>query len=388
MTRVSPSVLAKAIAGAFSLTALLTFLLHAPCRNSGYTDSRFTSFCYSDLAALLSAPPLGAGDLPFGGAESVSEAPIPAFIAWAVAQTPIGFDGRIVLLQLVLLGSLAITAWSVVAMREWRPLDAALLLLLPAWPFVLFVGMDLVSVGFAALSLLLWQREHRVLAGLAAGCALASGFWTWILLLAFAVDAIRREEQREWYPTAAIAAVIALAWNVPKLLAGESLVSPASAEAGEGSPLFVYSMLENVAAPSAFLVVAAGVLVSMGIAVWASRLAFDFRVEALLLLLVCVQLLTSASLAPQQLTHLLWLLPLVWPTRAFAIAVSVPVVAYVMAVWLRFEAAAENGKGIHIAWYAIFSAVLWATLVLVAQRSTSVMTVQGIDRVEQSRAAR
>ena len=388
MTRVSSSVLAKAIAGAFALTALLTFLLHTPCRNSGYTDSRFTSFCYSDLAALISSPPLGSGGLPYGGAESVSEAPIPAFLAWAVAQTPVGFDARIVLLQLVLLGALAVTAWAVVAMRGWRPLDAALLLLLPAWPFVLFVGMDLVSVGFAALSLLIWQRDHRLLAGLAAGCALASGFWTWILLLGFAVDAIRREAQREWYPTAAIAAVVALAWNVPKLLAGESLVSPASAEAGEGTPLFIYSLLENVATPSAFLVVAAGVLLSMGIALWATRLAFDFRVEALLLLLVCVQLLTGASLSPQQLTHLLWLLPLVWPTRAFVVAVSAPVVAYVMAVWLRFEAASENGKGIHVAWYSILSATLWVTLVLVAQRSTSVMTVQGIDRVEQSRASR
>ena len=57
----------QATVAATSLMVMLTFIMHAPCRNSGYTDGRFTSLCYSDIAALFANPPLINGGSPFGG---------------------------------------------------------------------------------------------------------------------------------------------------------------------------------------------------------------------------------------------------------------------------------------------------------------------------------
>ena len=59
---------------------------------------------------------------------------------------------------------------------------------------------------------------------------------------------------------------------------------------------------------------------------------------------------------------------------------------YVAAVWLRFEAGVENGKGMQTPIYAVFCAVLWFTLILIGRRAERVLVVQGVDVVAQSDA--
>ena len=140
-------------------------------------------------------------------------------------------------------------------------------------------------------------------------------------------------------------------------------------------------------AGSGVWILLAGLAAQLAIAVWATRLPFDFRTEALLGVLVSVQLLTGLGIQPQNLVHLVWLVPLVWPHRSYAIAVCLPLVAYVMAVWLRFEAAAENGKGVHEATYGLLALGMWIAVGSFFVLSRKVMVVQGADIVEISREA-
>lgn len=385
--RLPRRVAAQAVGLALFANAIAVFLLHWPCRNSGYTDSQFTSFCYSDLAALFANPPLKHGDWPFGAELATSMAPVPTFLTWLVAQLTTDFTVRMVTMQLLLLACLAVVAAVVFRSRPWRRLDAALLLLLPLWPFVMFVSVDLISVAAAAVALFAWQRSRPVIAALALGVALASSGWTWLLLLVFLVDAIRADRRVDIAVTAGISLALAAALCLPRLLAGDSFLIPVDFTPGEGSPLYVNSLLSGTQPPNGLFIAIAGAAICLAIARWAVHLPFDFRLEPLLALMVCVQLLTGPGIPPQSLTHLLWLLPLVKPELKFGLVFSLLGFGYVAAVWLRLEGLTPDSHGLSGLPYGVLAALLWLALLWVAAIARRIIQVQGVDIVEISRAA-
>lgn len=382
---VSKRVAAQAVGLAFLVNSLVGFLLHWPCRNSGYTDSRFTALCYSDLAAAFANPPFLNADWPFGGDTAAALAPLPAMVTWLVSAVSADFLTRMVLLQLILAACLMLVAGLVFHARHWRRLDAALLLVLPLWPFVMFVATDLLAVAGVAAALFAWQRGRHWWAGIAAGCALASGAWTWLVLVAVVVDGIRNEQRRRAAQMVAVAVVVSAGLALPRLLAGMSLLIPINFEPGEGSPLFILR-IANGDGPNGLILAGFGIAIVLAIAQWAVRLPFDFRLEPLLALLICVQLITSPGIQPQSLTHLLWLLPLVLPRFKFGLIFSVIGFGYVLGVWMRLEGQTANSHGLSNFPYAMLAAALWIELLWVAMICRRVIAVQGEDEVRISRA--
>jgi hypothetical protein len=363
-----------------------TFLMQWPCRNSGYTDNRFTSLCYSDLAALFANAPLVTGDSPFGGPLPVDSAPIPALIMWLISQGSFGFLNNVVMMQIVLAGFMMWLTIMVLKHRYWRPLDAALVALMPLWPFVMWVSTDLVSVTFAAGAFFAWHRNRLVPAAVLSGLALASGAWTWVFLLAFLVEAARQERVRVAGQVIGLALVTALVCNLPRILAGDSILQLWKWKAGEGSPIYIWTLLTEHTSVSNIVVTLAGLSIIAALARWAVATPFDFRLELFLIAALSVQLLTMPSIPPQSLTHLAFLIPLAFSQRKIVIAYSLPLIIYVVAVWMHFEASQPNGKGINNYLYAVLSVVLWVTVIDIARRALNMIRIQGTDEVTQSYA--
>jgi hypothetical protein len=368
---------------AATVMSAAAFILHWPCRNGSYVTGRFTSMCYSDLAAYFANPPLSNGDSPFGS--DLGIAPLPAALLWLVSKITSNFVLAVVITQLVFSIALLVIGYSGLVQRFWRPMDAMVIVSMPLWPFVMFTSTDIIGVAFAALALAYWSRGKVAVAGAFAGLALISGGWAWILLVAFIVDAIRMD----YFPAARKAVSIAIAitavGQIPTVLAGGNVLVWNS-DPGDGNILTVIEYL-NGSAPSLSNVIAIlGVVGILILARWAIHQPFEFRIEALVLLFVIVQLLTSPTIAPQALTHLAWLIPLVYAQRTFILTYSGFAIAYVMLVWLHLEGTVDNGKGAPDAAYALGCTILLATLLVLLKQTLDIIRVQGADPVRQAMA--
>jgi hypothetical protein len=229
-----------------------------------------------------------------------------------------------------------------------------------------------------------WQRDKTLFAAIALGLGAASGAWVLVLLVAYWVYEYRRENIKNWLIVATVAIVIPTLLSLPRVLAGESILQNGDQTAGEGSPLYVWSIISESTPISNTIITFSGLTAIGLVARWAKNLPFDFRLEPLVAVLVVIQLLTSPTIAPQALTHILWLVVLVLPRKSFVLGFSIILILYVSAIWLRFEAAAPNGKGISIEVYALICISLWTCLIEFARRSIRILSVQGIDPVMQS----
>ena len=374
------------VAVIFSVVAMavITFVIQWPCRNSGYTDGRYTSMCYSDFAAMFANPPLAEGAWPFGATNGINLSPLSSMIAWAISLTPFDFVTHVILMQLVLVAAMMVTVVMIMKLRHWRPLDAAMAALIPVWPFVWFISDDMVSVMFASISLWLWHRDKTLLSALALGVGAASGAWVLVLLVAYWVFEYRQENVRNWFSVAAIALAVPIVLSLPRVLAGQSILQSGDQTAGEGSILYIWSIVTDSKPGSNMIITLFGFTLIALVARWAINLPFDFRLEPLVAVLVVIQLLSSPTIAPQALTHFLWLIVLVMPRKSFVLGFSIVPIIYVASIWLRFEAGTPNGKGISIELYALICIGLWICLIEFARRSMRLLTVQGIDDVMQS----
>ncbi|MEN9711429.1 MAG: hypothetical protein RL441_1421 [Actinomycetota bacterium] len=380
-------VAAAATVAATTLMATFAFFLHWPCRNTGYTDSRFTSLCYSDLASLFANPPLVDGSSPFGGTLPVEQAPIPAFILWLISQGGLGFLNHVIVMQIVLTAFMMWIAVMVLKHRYWRPLDAALVALTPLWPFVMWVSTDVISIAFAAAAFFAWHRNRILPAAIFSGLALASGAWTWVFLLGFLVEASRQERTRVALQVIGVAIGTALVCNLSRIFAGDSVLQAWKWKAGEGTPIYVWTEITGHTSVSNIVVTLAGLSVTAAIARWAVATPFDFRLELFIIIVVGVQLLTMPSIPPQSLTHLAFLIPVAFSQRKTVIGYSIPLIIYVIGVWMHFEAASPNGKGINHYVYGVLCIIMWVTVIHIMRRAMNMIRIQGTDEVTQSYAA-
>jgi hypothetical protein len=205
-----------------------------------------------------------------------------------------------------------------------------------------------------------------------------------VLLVAYWVDQYRREETLTMIRAVTIALVTPIVLSLPRIFAGQSILQSGDQTAGEGSPLFIWSIISGSNPSSNLMVSVIGLALIVMVARWASQLPFDFRLEPLIAVLIVIQILTSPSIAPQIFTHLIWILVLAIPRKSFLLGFSIVPIMYVASVWLRFEAGIENGKGISDQIYSLVCVALWFALLEVARRCIRVMTVQGNDEVMQS----
>jgi hypothetical protein len=377
----SRRVVAQAVIAAAALTSTFAFILHAPCRGSSYVGDRFTSMCYTDSAALFANPPLLNGAWPFGGTDAVMSAPLPTFFMWLLSQTSVNFISHVLMYQLVLTAFFMWTAISTMKYRGWRPMDAALLALSPLWPLIMFVSDEMISVGFAAAALLAWQQRRFPVAGLLLGLGLASGGWVWVLGLAMFVVAYRDERVRDSLTVIGIATLTALITNIPRVLSGDSLFQPWQGLATEGTPTFIFTLIQGIPSVDTTVIAISGFLVVLATARWAIATPFDFRIEVLILIFAVMQILSSPAISPQNLVPYLWLAVLVFPSRVAMLWISVPLMVYVGAVWLRFESLVPDAVGIHPSLYAVAAIVMWFVLGISAWRAFRLIRIQGSDKV-------
>ena len=368
-----------------SVMSLLAFVLHWPCRNSGYIDGRFTSMCYSDIAALVANPPLSSGDFPFAPTTSIDMAPLPALILWVISKLSSDFITLVILAQLILVVAFFVLTYATSLQRAWRPMDAAVIASMPLWPLVMFVSMDLLSVTFVALSLAYWTRERFIYAGVFAGAALLCGAWSWVLLLAYFVDALRLAIRKELLQTCGIASGAMVLGNLPVVLSGAPLINWSS-QPSDGGILIVWRYAFGNEPKLANIIATLGVFALFVVARWAYRLPFDYRLETLLLLFVLIQLFTSPSIPPQSLVRLAWLVPLVFARRNAIISYGGILVAYVLTVWLHLEGITEGAKGAPDQAYALMCLIMLVTLGFMMYQVSIIMKVQGHDNVRQAMA--
>lgn len=372
---------AQAAVLAAAIMMLATFVLHAPCRNSNYGLDQFTSLCYSDVASMMANAPFDAGQWPFSSGVAVDASPIVAVLLWFASIVPVGLVLNVVLFQLLIAAAFFALTMTVFMDHEHRRLDAALLALTPLWPFVVFINGDLFAVTASAIALYFFRRQHVLGAGIAAGVALASGGWTWVVLLAFIVVSYRDMIVRLGLVISGIAVAVAGVLNLPRILSGLPLFAPMSFQVGEGSVSYVMSRVSYAPFADVRFIAILGVAFIGLIAWFAARIEFDWRPELLILIFVVVQLLSSPAISPQNLVRLAWLIPVVFALKKFVIGYSLPLIAYVIAVWMLLEAGTEGGKGLSPQMYAVFCFIMWTTLIVMSAHAWKMLKTPGHDPV-------
>lgn len=367
---ISKKVYAQGLALAALFTGGITFLLHSPCRNSNYSDGVFTSFCYSDFAVALAEP---------GTANFDQLAPIPSLLLQLIAALPFDWLIQLVVLQLLLTALLATAGLLIFRSNLYSPTTAWKFLLLPIWPFVIFVADDFIGAFFMLTSLIAWRKGKYSTAGVSAGLALASGMWTWVLLLGYFVIARRYEALNIFWKVFGTASVTGFALALTRLIQGNSLLVPVDFEAGEGTFSFVWALINRAPLPSNLIFIIGGIAILIAAVQFLDYLPFDFHLEPLLVLLISVSLLFSIAISPQHLVHLVWLLPLWLKDFKLPFVFSIFLTSYVFAVWLRFENGQENARGIPDIPYALIATGMWMTLIWIGYRAYLSISRPGVD---------
>lgn len=346
----------------------LTFLMHQPCRNSSYTDSQFTSFCYSDIPVHFAA-----SELP------QDIAPLPKLLMQLIQFLPGDFLSHTVIFQILLSACFVAMAIMVTKFPVQKQNVGLIFALMPLWAFTVFISTDLVAALFGLLSLYSFYNRKLQVSAVFAGLAIASGSWTWVIALAITIQLYKYATTKHIFKFGGVTLLTTLALNIPKVLEKQPLLS-FNNEYGDGTPLYLWSLITGKGSPEGLISIWIGLALTVFIIRWAAVSYFDFRVELLALIFVCIQVLTDTSISPQSLTHILFLLVLAFPNPAYLLRMTVPMIIYIIAVWMNYEGDVGT-RGIHPINYAVFSIILWVIVISIGFKAADYMSVPGDDEV-------
>jgi hypothetical protein len=368
----SKVLLTRAVIFSALLMMFLTFLMHTPCRNSNYTDSQFTSFCYSDIPVQFADK-----NLP------TDIAPIPHALMLAISKVPGDFLLHTVLFQLLIAGAFVLLAVMVSNFPAHKPTAAVTFALMPLWAFTLFISNDIFAITFATAAIYYFYKRKLNHAAVFSGFALASGSWTWVVALAIVIQLYKYATAKHIMKFAAISLGVTVILNLPRILAHQPLIS-FSDQYGDGTPLYIWSLMSDQGSPTGLISIWLGIGLTIFIIRWAIVSVFDFRIELLILIFVCIQVLTDTSISPQSLTHILFLLIIAFPNMGYLLKMTVPMIVYVIAVWMNYES--DSGtRGINPINYAVFSVILWVVIISIGFKAADYIAVPGDDEVLASR---
>jgi uncharacterized membrane protein len=217
-----------------------------------------------------------------------------------------------------------VTAWAVVRLRPRRPWDAVLVAISPIVMVHAFTNFDALAAGLAAAGMLAWARRRPELAGLLIGLGGAAKLYPLFLLGPLLLLCWRGGRLAEGLRTAAMAAVVWAAVNLPIALAyptGWREFFRLNTERG-ADPDSLYNALSYFTgwvgfdgplahgeAPTMLNLVAGAlfVLACIGVAWMALTAPRRPRLASLAFLVVAAFLLTNKVWSPQ---YSLWLVPL------------------------------------------------------------------------------
>jgi hypothetical protein len=368
----SKVLLTRAVIFSALLMMFLTFLMHTPCRSSNYTDSQFTSFCYSDIPVQFADK-----NLP------TDIAPIPHALMLAISKVPGDFLLHTVLFQLLIAGAFVLLTLMVSNFPAHKPIAALTFALMPLWAFTIFISNDIFAITFATATIYYFYKRKLNHAAVLSGFALASGSWTWVVALAIVIQLYKYATAKHIMKFAAISLSVTVILNLPRILAHQPLLS-FSDQYGDGTPLYIWSLMSDQGSPTGLISIWLGIGLTIFIIRWAIVSVFDFRIELLILIFVCIQVLTDTSISPQSLTHILFLLIIAFPNMGYLLKMTVPMIVYVIAVWMNFEG--DSGtRGINPINYAVFSVILWVVIISIGFKAADYIAVPGDDDVLASR---
>lgn len=312
-----------------TFAALLSVLVKTPCRLDGWAlPDYFYMGCYSDWPVLFETRGLADGVMPFVSAGSSFEYPVllgllAGATAWLVPGE--GVSPERALAYFDINATLAAVAWLVTVlatarMSHRRPWDAAMVALAPAIVLAGTINWDLWAAMLAALAMLAFARRRPVLAGVFIGLGAALKLYPVLILGAILLLAIRTGRYRPLAASAAAAAAVWLATNLPFMLRDfggwfHFLDYSRQREAGYSSIWYAYNLTAQrqqlpVLSPefintASFLLFAAA---CAGIAVLALTAPRRPRMASLVFLVVAAFVLTNKVYSPQ---FVVWLVPLV-----------------------------------------------------------------------------
>ncbi len=351
---------------------LSTFVMHTPCRNSNYTESQFTSFCYSDTPVQFAAKTL-----------PTDIAPVPHAIMWVIQKVPGEFLLHTVLFQLFISAIFMLLTILVSKFPAHAPVVGVMMALMPLWAFTSFISSDLISITFSTATIYYFYKRKLEISAVLAGFAIASGSWTWVVALAIGIQLYKYASIKHLAKYAGISLAISLILNLPRIFSQLPLLS-FSNQYGDGTPLYLWSLLSGQGSPEGLISIWIGVALTVFTIRWAILSVFDYRVELLVLVFVCIQVITDTSISPQSLSHILFLLVLCFPSIKYLLKVNVAMIVYIISVWLNYEA--DSGtRGINPINYAVFSVILWVVIISIGFKAADFMSVPGDDEVLASR---
>jgi uncharacterized membrane protein len=224
------------------LTSLLGFLQKSSCTTHPWADNyQYTRVCYTDVFVLYTAEKLdgSAGGGKVGVPYRDYPVEYPAVIGglmWVGAEVthllhpdqPRTTAAAVVddraktffQVSVLLLAACALlVTWAVARLagheRVW---DAAMVALAPVVVLDGFINWDLAASALACLGLWAWSRRRPVAAGVFLGLGVATKLYPLLVLLAIGVLCLRASRLREWFRSAAAAAVAFVVAYIPVLL--------------------------------------------------------------------------------------------------------------------------------------------------------------------------
>lgn len=363
-----PKVLAtRAVVLAALVMMFTTFVMHAPCRNTNYTESQFTSFCYSDIP------------VQFAERDFSEVAPVPQILMQLISKLPGDFLVHTVTLQLLIAGAFVAIAIFIMNLPAHKTREALIFALMPLWLFISFIATDIFAILFGTLTIYFWYNRKLHLSAVTVGFAIASGSWAWVIALSIAIQLYKYASIKWVAKYSGITALTALILNLPNFITQNPILA-FSDEYGDGTPLYIWSQISETGNPTGYISIWIGLALTVFLVRWAALSAFDHRLELLILIFVCVQVLTDTSISPQSLTHILWLTVLCFPNPAYLLRVTVPMIVYVVSVWLNYERS-SGGTGISPINYAVFSVLLWVVVISIGFKAADYMAVPGDDEL-------
>jgi hypothetical protein len=254
---------------------------------------------------------------------------------------------------------------------------------MPLWAFTSFISHDLIAITFAIGTIYFFYKRKLEVSAVFSGLAIASGSWTWVVALAIVIQLYKYATPKHILKFSGIAIGTSLALNLPRIISDLPLLS-FSDQYSDGTPLYLWSLLSNQGSPQGLISIWFGLALTAFVVRWAINLVFDFRLELLILIFVCIQVVTDTSISPQSLSHLLFLLVLCFPDIKYLLKVNIAMIVYVISVWMNHETEVGT-RGINPINYAIFSVILWVVIISIGFKAADYMTVPGDDEVLASR---
>jgi len=379
--RLTPLVVALALTAA-------TFALGVAAKNScargawWHPPRQFANLCYTDLpydyvngGRAERVPPLSDDDgrypppadsPPIAALSFAAGLAGQAFVGWPdvverdnrpvaevstdpeVRHEAVAYTGVV---AVALLLAALLTAVALVRTHATRPWDAVGFAAAPVLATSAMISWDLVGVACVTAALWAWARRRETVAGLLVGAGTAVAVYPALLLVAFAVVAVRAGQANAAVRTSGVAAVAWVALMLPAYVLAPRQVwgfvdDYIGRGVGNGSVWQVFAAFGW--RPDTTLVnqlsLVAGAALVVALAWFALTTSRRPRLPALALLLVLSVLLVGKEYAPQQA---LWLLPLAVLARPYwrdLLIWQAGEVVYLLAIWWHLGGYTDGGS--------------------------------------------